>query len=216
MVLRLCIAGNIIAKLESGLDWEWATAFWPFWCSFIIQAVLVISTIVIFLNTLALFCKRENKCNELLGSFWGLLMASGFMFATLYPVLMIIKIYDAGDLAEKVIKQFQMTEQERHVWEMLTERKNEIAYEICFYPILYCFSAFTLTFLLRKQIVEWFEIILYQDFEDGGNRRRSHGAQNAVAAAVPEEVVEYTLGSDSEEAQVRQLLRQPKLKTYSF
>lgn len=59
LVLRLVICANIVLKQEAQLDWEWATAFWPYWCSFTIQAVLIIATVVIFLNTVSLFFKGE-------------------------------------------------------------------------------------------------------------------------------------------------------------
>ena len=64
LVLRLLVAANIVIKQEAELDWEWSTAFWPYWCSFTIQAVLIIATVVIFLNTLSLFFKSEAKLHD--------------------------------------------------------------------------------------------------------------------------------------------------------
>ena len=64
LVLRLVVGANIVLKQEANLDWEWATAFWPYWCSFTIQAVLIITTIVIFLNTISVYCKGEAKMHD--------------------------------------------------------------------------------------------------------------------------------------------------------
>ena len=64
LVLRLLVGANIIIKQEAELDWEWSTAFWPYWCSFTIQAVLIIAMVVIFLNTLSLFVKSEAKFHD--------------------------------------------------------------------------------------------------------------------------------------------------------
>ena len=36
LVLRLLVGANIIIKQEANVDWEWSTAFWPYWCSFTI------------------------------------------------------------------------------------------------------------------------------------------------------------------------------------
>ena len=96
-LLRLIMAANVVIKIDGHLDWEWSTTFWPYWCSFTIQAVLVVATMVIFLNTLAMFFRAEAKVSDLIGSLWGTLMSSGFMLSTLQPILVVIQIYDSGD-----------------------------------------------------------------------------------------------------------------------
>ena len=96
LFLRLIVGANIILKTEADMEWEWSTAFWPYWCSFTIQAVIVIATLVIFLNTVGLFFRHEASKHDILGSLWGTLMSSGFMLSTLQPVIEIIKIYDFG------------------------------------------------------------------------------------------------------------------------
>lgn len=83
LVLRLLVSASIIIKQEASLDWDWSTAFWPYWCSFTIQAVLIIATVVIFLNTCSSFFKGEARMHDILGSLWGFLMATGFMLSTL-------------------------------------------------------------------------------------------------------------------------------------
>ena len=82
--------------MEAELDWDWSTTFWPYWCSFTIQAVLIIATVVIFLNTISLYFKSEARMHDVLGSLWGFLMAIGFMLSTLQPVLIIMRIYDVS------------------------------------------------------------------------------------------------------------------------
>lgn len=64
LVLRFLVGVNILIKWEAKLDWDWSTAFWPYWCSFTIQAVLIIATIVIFFNTVSLFFKSEAKFHD--------------------------------------------------------------------------------------------------------------------------------------------------------
>jgi len=83
LVLRLLVGANIIIKQEAQLDWDWSTAFWPYWCSFTVQAVLIIATAVIFFNTVSLYLRGEALMFDLLGSLWGFLMAAGFMLSTL-------------------------------------------------------------------------------------------------------------------------------------
>ena len=96
LVLRLLVGANIIIKQEAELDWEWSTAFWPYWCSFTVQAILIIATAVIFFNTISLYLRGEALMFDLLGSLWGFLMATGFMLSTLQPVIEIIRIFDVG------------------------------------------------------------------------------------------------------------------------
>ena len=83
LFLRLLVGANIILKTEGNLKWEWSTAFWPYWCSFTIQAVIVIATLVIFLNTVGLFFRHEASKHDVLGSLWGTLLSSGFILSTL-------------------------------------------------------------------------------------------------------------------------------------
>ena len=36
IVLRLLMGFSILLKTDSRTDWDWSTAFWPYWCSFAI------------------------------------------------------------------------------------------------------------------------------------------------------------------------------------
>ena len=83
LIIRLMIGSMAIIRQDAELDWDWSTTFWPYWCSITIQGVLVIATGVIFINTLGSFFRSDAKFHDLFGSFWGLLMAGGFMMATL-------------------------------------------------------------------------------------------------------------------------------------
>ena len=162
LVLRLLVGANIIIKQEANVDWEWSTAFWPYWCSFTIQAVLIIATVVIFLNTLTQFFRGDALLFDLLGSLWGLLMAAGFMLATLQPVIVIIRIFDVGkNIPDKffdpeadpdviAIERKWLTQEEQYALEMLTDKKNEIAGLISLYPLIYCLAGLLITLLLRS------------------------------------------------------------------
>jgi hypothetical protein len=191
LVLRLVVGANIILKHEAQLDWEWATAFWPYWCSFTIQAVLIIATVVIFLNTISLFFRSEARMHDgklglvlsflfviVLGSLWGFLMAAGFMLSTLQPVIVIIKIFDVArgipdiffiedysDKDELAYEKQWLTESEEYALDMLINKKHEIPYRISLYPLIYCFGGVLITLLLKKQIALWFEVILYSEEE---------------------------------------------------
>ena len=173
------VGSMAIIRNDADLDWDWSTTFWPYWCSITIQGVLVIATGVIFINTLGSFFRSDAKFHDLLGSFWGLLMAGGFMMATLQPVLVIIKIFDSGSsIPEKFfdpeyadIKRLELEarwlkESEKYALEMLKDRPNEIVFLICFYPMIYCFGTFLITLIFRKQICKWFELILYHDEDE--------------------------------------------------
>lgn len=209
LVIRLLVGANIIIREEAELNWDWSTTFWPYWCSFTIQAVLVIATVVIFLNTLSSYFKNEAKMHDVLGSLWGLLMAAGFMLSTLQPVIVIIKIFDVAksipdkffdvDFPDKERLETElrwMSQSEQYAYEMLTQRKHEIAFLISQYPLIYCFGALLITCLLRNQIGQWFEIILYsdEDEEQAERRRRRRLGQPNNAEQ------EFTVSSGEEEA----------------
>ena len=87
---------------------------------------------------------------------------------------MIIKIFDVGrNIPEKFFdedypdkeeieeEKMWLSSDEQYALGMLTERRNEIPFLISMYPMIYCFAGILITFLLRRQICEWFQVILY-------------------------------------------------------
>ena len=165
---------------------------------------------------------------DLLGSLWGCLMATGFMLSTLQPVIVIIRIFDVGrNIPDKffdpnadpeVLAQEKkwLTSQEQYALEMLTERKNEIPGLISLYPLVYCFVGLLITMLLKKQIAQWFEIILYTEEDEDGEERRRRRRRNE-----PEEdnMRELTLNDEEEDdgqAAGDNQPKPPRLKTYAF
>lgn len=163
LIIRLLVGTMSILRQEAALEWDWSTTFWPYWCSITVQGVLVIATGVIFINTLGSFFRSDTKFHDLLGSLWGLLMAGGFMIATLQPILVIIKIFDAGrgipdkffdpdyhDIKRLELEARWLKDSEKYALEMLVEKPNEIAFLISFYPIIYCFATVFITLIFRK------------------------------------------------------------------
>ena len=57
-VLRLMIAGSAFMKTSKKAQMDWSTTFWPYWCSFAIQAILGGASFVIFINTVINFLKK--------------------------------------------------------------------------------------------------------------------------------------------------------------
>jgi hypothetical protein len=58
-VLRLLIGVSAYLKIDHLASWEWSTTFWPYWCSFAIQAILGIASFVIFMNTVMNYYKKD-------------------------------------------------------------------------------------------------------------------------------------------------------------
>jgi hypothetical protein len=58
-VLRLLIAVSAFLKVDHHTNWEWSTTFWPYWCSFAIQAIIGIASFIIFVNTILNYYREE-------------------------------------------------------------------------------------------------------------------------------------------------------------
>ena len=58
-VLRLLIAISAFVKIDSKVEWDWSTTFWPYWCSFAIQAIMAVASLIIFANTIMNYYKEE-------------------------------------------------------------------------------------------------------------------------------------------------------------
>jgi len=58
-VLRLLVAISAFLKIDRHTNWEWSTTFWPYWCSFAIQAIIGIASFIIFVNTVLNYYKEE-------------------------------------------------------------------------------------------------------------------------------------------------------------
>jgi hypothetical protein len=58
-VLRLFVAISAFLKVDHQTSWEWSTTFWPYWCSFAIQAIIGIASFVIFANTILNYARQE-------------------------------------------------------------------------------------------------------------------------------------------------------------
>jgi hypothetical protein len=59
VVLRLLIGFSALLKADHHTQWDWSTTFWPYWCSFAIQGIMGIASLIIFLNTILNFLKDE-------------------------------------------------------------------------------------------------------------------------------------------------------------
>lgn len=46
-------------KIDEHAHWDWSTAFWPYWCSFAIQAIMGVASLIIFVNTIFNYFKNE-------------------------------------------------------------------------------------------------------------------------------------------------------------
>lgn len=50
--LRLVISFSVILKADDSTEWDWSTAFWPYWCSFAIQGIFGIASFIVFINSI--------------------------------------------------------------------------------------------------------------------------------------------------------------------
>mmetsp|Transcript_53817 Transcript_53817/g.73744 ORF Transcript_53817/g.73744 Transcript_53817/m.73744 type:complete len:217 (-) Transcript_53817:1112-1762(-) len=99
--LRICLVVNSIIKIDGYVSWDWSTTFWPYWCSFAIHGILTVASIIIFFNTICAVIKMEASNSDVIGSGWAALLCLGFIFATLFPIMQIVKIYDSEKLLTK-------------------------------------------------------------------------------------------------------------------
>ena len=60
IVLRLFIGFSAALKLDQHTKWDWSTTFWPYWCSFAIQGIMGIASLIIFFNTVLNYLKEES------------------------------------------------------------------------------------------------------------------------------------------------------------
>jgi hypothetical protein len=58
-VLRLLVAIFVLLKMDSTIQWDWSTTFWPYWCSFAIQVIMGVASLIIFVNTVFNYLKDE-------------------------------------------------------------------------------------------------------------------------------------------------------------
>lgn len=58
-VLRFLIALCVLLKIDNYAHWDWSTAFWPYWCSFAIQVIMGVASLIIFVNTIFNYFKDE-------------------------------------------------------------------------------------------------------------------------------------------------------------
>jgi hypothetical protein len=100
-VLRLLIAASAFIKADHRAQWEWSTTFWPYWCSFAIQAILGIASFVIFINTVLNYFKDEALFGDILASFWAFVMTFGFVIGTLLPILNLIQYTDINKNSDR-------------------------------------------------------------------------------------------------------------------
>ena len=104
---------------------------------------------------------------------------------------------------------------------MQKDYPNLIALRILFYPMVYCLATIVLTLLFKKQILDWFELILYIQDEDEPLGSRV-GAENRARARAqngndPDNLLELTLNGDEEDQENNQEDQVPiTLKTYNF
>ena len=121
------------------------------------------------------------------------------MLSTLQPIIVIIRIFDSSrtvpsHLFEKEQEDQHMyerevawlTEAERYSLVMLKDYKHLIALRVFTYPMAYCLATVVITLLLRKHIIDWFELILYIQDEDEplgsrvGSEERAHAEGRLV------------------------------------
>jgi len=60
LFLRAVTAFSILIKIDGKTQWDWSTTFWPYWCSFAIQGIMAIASLIIFLNTLLSYLKEDT------------------------------------------------------------------------------------------------------------------------------------------------------------
>ena len=102
-----------------------------------------------------------------LAAFWGFVVTVGFVASTLIPIINIIQYFDYPQGTEYVIppKHGQGGD---GILRTHPIPPGVIAYNILKFPLFYTMTVSILTHLIKKQIVGWFEHVLYIDDEEGG------------------------------------------------
>lgn len=58
-VLRFFVGLSVFIRFDRAADWDWSITFWPYWCSFAIQVILSIASMVILANTISNYFRQE-------------------------------------------------------------------------------------------------------------------------------------------------------------
>ena len=64
LVLRFLMGFSVLLKTDDKTQWDWSTTFWPYWCSFAIQGIMAIASLIIFLNTVLNYLKEEASKSD--------------------------------------------------------------------------------------------------------------------------------------------------------
>jgi hypothetical protein len=64
LVLRFLLGFSIMLKLDNKTSWDWSTTFWPYWCSFAIQGIMAIASVIIFMNTCLNYWKGSSSKSD--------------------------------------------------------------------------------------------------------------------------------------------------------
>jgi hypothetical protein len=120
--------------------------------------------------------KYSNNINLVLAAFWGFIVTFGFVISTLLPIISIIKFYDYSQGTEITLPvRHPSGDPSSHTLRTYPVPPGVIAYTILKVPLFYTMLVTILTHLLRRQIIGWFEHVLYMDDEEAASDAGANG-----------------------------------------
>jgi hypothetical protein len=95
IIIRFLICFCVIVKMEGLTTWDWKTAFWPFWCSLAIQAIVGVALFIFFMQTC---CTWNGRLNEFMidcsSCLWTTSIFCLYSFCSLQSILTVMAVFD--------------------------------------------------------------------------------------------------------------------------
>ena len=95
VILRICLTGAILLKLENYITWTWTTTFWPLWCALAVLSILALFAFALVFYSLYETIRRKMTWETLLSSVWAFIVIGGFASCSMYSALSVVFAYDS-------------------------------------------------------------------------------------------------------------------------
>ena len=142
----MCLIFSIFLKIDAEVQWSWTTTLWAFWCSLAVQVIITFFALSLLGYSIYDIVVKRGTCEPILANLWACYTCGGFVFATTSIVMESIDILEDEDHA-------------------INWRQGDFWTKFSFliYPCLYLVVFVIFTMLMRKQLIFWFEKLLYND-----------------------------------------------------
>ena len=95
VILRICLVGTSLLKVEDYISWTWTTTFWPLWCALAVLSILSVFSVALMFYSLHQGCRGNMRCDASMASIWAFFVTSGLSVSMMYIAITIILEYDS-------------------------------------------------------------------------------------------------------------------------